>query len=140
MDELMRRTTAKARVATILVGTFAAASLLIALVGIGGVLSYAVTLRRRELGVRAAIGATPATIARLVLSEAVALVGTGAALGLLLAAIAAPALEPLLFEIGFLQVGLLAGVVAAVALSSVAAVAPAAVRAARTDPARVLRG
>ncbi|HVR41813.1 MAG TPA: ADOP family duplicated permease [Thermoanaerobaculia bacterium] len=139
MEELLRAQTAGARVAAILVGAVGTTALIIALVGISGVLSYGVALRRRELGIRAALGATPRALLALVLLEALALGAAGAAIGLLLTTSASSRLDPLLFDTSLVEPALLALVIALVMMLSLAAAAAPARRASRLDPARVLR-
>ena len=120
-------------------GAFAVLALGIAVTGLYGVLSYTVTRRRKEIGIRAALGATPADLIALVVREGltVTLIGLGA--GVLTAALAARRLQPLLFGIApldlpsFLTMPLLLLIVA-----SLACVIPAR-RAASTDPVATLR-
>jgi predicted permease len=83
-----------------LVALFAALALLLAVIGVYGVIAYAVVARRREFGVRQALGATRAQIGRLVLLEGARLVAAGAALGLVGAFAAARVMRGLLFGVG----------------------------------------
>jgi predicted permease len=81
-----------------LLTVFGALSLLIAAIGLYGVLSYAVTQRRQELGIRSALGATPRSLLRLVVRHGVVAAGLGIALGLTLALTLSSRLQPLLFR------------------------------------------
>jgi predicted permease len=122
------------RTPTLLAGGFAIVALFLAAIGIYGVLTYQVSQRRREIGIRMALGAGASRIFGLVLGEGAVIVGAGAALGLAGAFFLRRTLESLLFGVGAMDgtvVGLVAVVLAAVAC--VACLIPAR-RAARTDP------
>jgi putative ABC transport system permease protein len=82
MDELVARSAASRRFSMLLVGGFALIALLLAAVGIYGVLSFAVSEREREIGVRMALGARRFDILRLVVGQALALTGAGMLIGL----------------------------------------------------------
>src|SRR5262245_2400515 len=82
MDELVARSTATRRFGMLLVGGFALIALLLAAVGIYGVLSFAVSERRQEIGIRIALGARRFDILRLVVGQALALTGAGMLIGL----------------------------------------------------------
>jgi predicted permease len=118
---------------------FGGCATLLAALGIFGVLSLAVARRRQELGVRMAIGATPASLLGLIARYGVGLAMVGSALGLLGALAGNRLIASLLFQIEPFDAPTYATVtVAMLAIAAAAALAPAA-RAARTDPARVLR-
>jgi putative ABC transport system permease protein len=87
------------RFAMILLGAFAGVALLLALVGVHGVISYAVSERTREIGVRMALGAQPGDILRMVLGQGASMVAFGTGIGILAALGLSRALESLLYEI-----------------------------------------
>ncbi|HEX5408147.1 MAG TPA: ABC transporter permease [Gemmatimonadaceae bacterium] len=122
-----------------LLSAFAMTALLLAAVGLYGVVAYAVTQRTREIGIRIAIGATPGDVVRLLLRQAAMFVGSGMAVGVLAALGAARVLRALLFETATTDVTTL--LVVPVILGVVAAVASGvpALRASRTDPTVVMR-
>jgi putative ABC transport system permease protein len=82
MDAVVSDAVARQRFTMFLAGTFAALALILSLVGLYAVVSYSVAERTHELGVRFALGATPATLLRLVLADGLKLVGVGVVLGL----------------------------------------------------------
>ncbi len=139
LDELLREHVAKPRVTLWLVAAFAATAFAIALIGIGGVLSYSVALRTREIALRLALGARPLALLQLVIRQAWLLVACGIAAGLALAMLASPALDRLLFRVKALDPAVYATVaLAVIAATTIAALIPAG-RAARVDPAATLR-
>ena len=125
--------------AAVLVG-FAALGLLLAAIGLHGVLTYSVSDRRRELGVRAALGAQPAELVRLVLREGLVVTVAGIAMGFAAAALVSKSAQTLLFGIGPLDpASFIIGPAVLMAVAIIACVRPA-VLAASTDPALTLRG
>jgi len=90
LEDIASAATARPRFRTALVTTFAAVALLLAMVGVFGVLAYSVQQRRREFGVRLALGATPRHVSTLVWSDAARVIGAGAAAGLVGAVLLAP--------------------------------------------------
>jgi putative ABC transport system permease protein len=128
------------RFAAAVLSGFAALGLLLAAIGLHGVLSYGVSNRRRELGVRAALGARPSALVRLVLREGLLVTIAGIAIGLVTTAVLARSAEWLLFGIRPLDpVSLAVGPVVLMMVAIVACLRPA-VQAASTDPALILRG
>jgi ABC-type antimicrobial peptide transport system permease subunit len=127
------------KVQTALLGAFAALALVLAVLGIYGVMSYGVAQRRQEIGVRMALGAQRSQVARLVLTRALALTATGLALGLAGAVALGRYLESMLFEVrpaDPLNLALQSALLLIVALA--AAFLPTR-RAASVDPMEVLR-
>jgi len=127
------------RIAALLLAAFGGLALFLAAIGLYGLLSYAVSQRRRELGVRMALGASPQDILRLVTGQGIGLVAIGSGIGLVAAFAAARALESLLLGVSTSDPATFAGV--ALLLLSVGAVAclVPAWRAMRTDPMIALR-
>lgn len=124
---------------TTLLSGFAVTALLLAAIGLYGVVAYAVTQRTREIGIRLAIGATPSRVALLLVRQASTFVVIGMVVGIAAAFAAARVLRALLFQtaptdlVTFLVVPVVLGIVA------LAAVVAPALRAARTDPSIVIR-
>jgi predicted permease len=139
MDDVVGTSIATPRLTGTVLTWFAGLALLLAGIGIYGVLSYVVNLRRQEIGIRLAIGASPAQVQRQILGSGVRLTLFGIAGGLLLAAAVTPFLEPLLHEVtptDPLTFAAVAGVLFVVAVA--ASVVPA-WRASRVDPLTALR-
>jgi putative ABC transport system permease protein len=99
MSEVMERSLAPRRFSAELVGAFAALALLLASVGIYGLLAYLVEQRAQEIGVRIALGAQRGDILKLILGQGALLAGVGVCAGLVLAVISAPAIASLLYGI-----------------------------------------
>jgi len=127
------------RFATTVLVTFAILALTLASVGLYGVLSYNVSQRRRELSVRAALGAEKSDLVRLVIREGLGATTMGLALGLLTAAGLTRLMQSVLFGVGPLDlVAFAAAPFILIPIAIVACLLPAA-RAARTDPIEALR-
>jgi putative ABC transport system permease protein len=139
LDDLVSSTIARPRAISVLVGIFAVGALLLAAVGVYGVMAYSVAQRTQEIGVRTALGATASEVFRLVLGQALRLVGAGVAIGLVAAGALAGFLERLLYETEPLDPWTL-GATALVLLSvaSLACYLPAR-RATRISPVQALR-
>jgi predicted permease len=101
MDEILWQAEARPRFFAVLLGGFAGIALLLAAIGIFGVMSYSISQRTRELGIRMALGAPPAQVRRMVLREGMLLVGLGVGLGLAIAALVNNALASVLAEMLF---------------------------------------
>jgi predicted permease len=127
------------RSSTWLVGGFAALALLLGVVGLYGVIAYSVSQRTREIGVRMALGAQPATVYRLILREAGWLTAFGIALGLAGSLAAGTLMRSLLFGVHSWDVSTLLAVAAVLAVCSLLASYLPARRAASVDPVEALR-
>lgn len=139
MDQLMEEDVADRTRPMILLGVFAALALVLACIGVYGVLSYAVAQRIREIGVRMALGAKPMDVTRMVLGSGMKLSAIGLLAGGGLAAGLAVLLRSLLFGVTVMAPGIYAGTAAALILVAMAACVIPARRAARVDPAVALR-
>ena len=139
MDQAIASSLATRRLTMVLLATFAGLALVLASVGLYGVMALTVTQRTRELGIRMALGAARANIFRLVLGHGVSLVSVGIVVGLIGAIALGRGLMSLLYNVAALDTG--AVVTAIISLSAVALIAcwvPAR-RATRVDPIIALR-
>jgi ABC-type antimicrobial peptide transport system permease subunit len=118
---------------------FGALALLLAALGLYGVLSHGVTQRFREIGVRVAIGAQPGDIIRLIFGQAGRLLLAGLALGVPIAAGVAALVRSQLFGVPSFDLASIAAALLVLALSAALAAYLPASRAARVDPSRTLR-
>jgi len=139
MDEVASEATRGPRFRATLVSTFATIALVLAAVGIFGVLTFSVRERTREFGVRVALGATTRDILRLVVRSGVKLAGTGVAIGLFAAALLTRTLASLLFGVTPLDPVTFVTAPAVLAVTALAACVAPAMRAIRVDPAVTLR-
>jgi putative ABC transport system permease protein len=139
MDDVVDAAVARPRFMTVLLGVFAGLALLLAAVGTYGVLSYLVSERRQEIGIRMALGADRGRILRLVLARGLVLCGIGLVLGLAASLGLNRVLGALLFNVAPTDPRTLAGVAVIIAaVATIACVVPA-WRATRVDPLVVLR-
>jgi putative ABC transport system permease protein len=139
MDQLMETDVADRTRPMILLGVFAGLALVLACIGVYGVLAYAVAQRTREIGVRMALGAKPTDVTQMVLGRGMKLSGLGLLAGGALAAGLGALLRSLLFGVTLVAPGIYAGTAAALVLVALAACVIPAQRAARVDPAVALR-
>ena len=134
MDERTSETLVDRRTPTLIAGGFAVVALFLAAIGIYGVLAYQVSQRRREIGIRMALGAGAPRIFGLVLSEGATIVAVGAALGLVGAFFLRRTLESVLYGVSAMDAGVVTAVAALLAVVALLACVIPARRAARTDP------
>lgn len=139
MEQLIRKTASERRFASVIYGTFAIAALLLAAVGLYGVISGRVAERTREIGIRTALGATRREIVRSVLASGLGLTAVGVAIGVAGASATSRLLETLLYGISRADPATYVAVIALlVGVATLACWAPAR-RAATVDPAITLR-
>jgi predicted permease len=139
MDELTGQMLASDRFNALLLSAFAAIALLLAVIGLYGVLSHVVAERTREIGIRLALGGRPAHVVRQVVTEGLALTAAGLAIGLLAAAALGRLLSGLVFAVEVVDPVTYAGIAVVLLAAALAAAAAPAVRATRVDPVDVLR-
>jgi putative ABC transport system permease protein len=131
--------TGRHRFRAVMVVAFAALALILAMVGVFGMLAYSVQQRVRDIGVRRALGATTNDVLRLVIVNAARVVATGAAIGLGLSALSSRLIETMLFGVRPLDLATFASVTIVLALTAALSIVGPAWRAARIDPAVALR-
>jgi ABC-type antimicrobial peptide transport system permease subunit len=134
LEEITKDSIAPRKLSVMLIGLFAAVALVLAAVGIYGVMSFLVVQRTHEIGVRMALGAQRADVFRLVLGRAAKLVIIGTAAGLFLAIFSSRTLQTLLYNVGAFDVTTFIGVTLALGAISLFASYIPAVRATRADP------
>jgi putative ABC transport system permease protein len=139
LADIDRAATGRHRFRAVMVAAFALLALVLAMVGVFGILAYSVQQRLRDLGVRRALGASTNDVVRLVVSSAAHVIGAGAAVGLALAALFGRLIATFLFGVQPLDFATFAGVTAVLALAAAASVTGPAWRAAQVDPATALR-
>ncbi len=139
MEELAGKSVAERRFVMRVLGGFAALALLLAAIGLYGVVSYTVAQRTREVGVRMALGARPADILRLVLRSGATTVAAGLAVGVTGALLAMQSMRALLFDVSASDPATVAGAVGALSVVALAAHVIPARRALRVDPVIALR-
>ena len=139
MDEIIDSNITDRKQQMALLGAFAGLALLLASIGLYGVLSYAVTQRSKEIGLRMALGASAGDVTRLVVGHGIALTGAGLAIGLVTSWASTRALKGLLYGISSTDPTTIAGVAALLMLISLSACWIPSRRASRLDPIVILR-
>jgi predicted permease len=139
MDEVFRETVRRPLMLMQLFAGFAGLALLLAAIGAYGVLSYMVTERQREIGIRMALGAERVVVLRAVMGQGLRLTGAGLVAGLAAALVLTRLMETLLFDVRPNDPATLAGVAVLITLVAAAASLVPALRATRVDPIVALR-
>ena len=140
MDSVIGRDLDLQRLLTVLLGAFATAAMLLACVGLYGVIAYSALQRRREVGVRMALGATGARILRMFMGEGFTIATVGLGLGIGGAVLVTRVLRSRLFGVTPLDIPTFTAAAAMLVLVAAAAALIPAAGAARTSPARALQG
>lgn len=139
LDEVLASSRASARFATVLLGAFAAIALALAVVGIYGVISYAVSRRTSEIGIRMALGAEASGVVRMVVRQGMGTALLGVGLGTVAALLMSDMMEGMLYGVEAQDLATFTAAPALFALVALAACWIPAARAARVDPAEALR-
>jgi predicted permease len=137
--DLVRDQTVRERLIAMLAAFFALVSLLLAGVGLYAVLNYSVLQRRREIGIRMAIGSTRAGIVRIVTLHIFLMIALGGCAGVTLGGCAARYVESLFYQVKATDADMIALPTCAILLTALVATLPAVLRALRTDPTEILR-
>jgi putative ABC transport system permease protein len=139
LNDVAFEATARHRFRAVLVLTFSALALVLAMVGVFGIITYSVQQRTREFGVRIALGATTRQVLGLVLGSAARMIGVGAIIGLASAALLSRTISSFLFGVQPLDPITFGSVIALLVLMAGMAAAIPALRAARVDPVEAFR-
>jgi predicted permease len=137
--DLVRDQTVRERLIATLAAFFAAVALLLAGIGLYAVLNYSVLQRRREIGIRMAIGSTRAGIVRIVTLDVFLMIALGGCAGVALALGAARSVASLFYQVKATDADIIALPTCAILLTALVATLPAVLRALRTDPTEILR-
>jgi len=139
LDDAYRRSLAQTSFTVTLIGTAAAMALALAVVGVYGVLAYAVARRRREVGIRVALGAQPGAVRSLFVRQGLLVTSVGALVGLVSSATLSRWMSPLLYSVtAFDPVTYALAAAALAAAAMLASIVPAR-RAGSIDPMEMLR-
>ena len=139
MEDAMAESVMQPRLRTLLLALLSAIALILSLIGVYGVMAYSVSERTHEIGVRIALGASPAEIRALNMGEGTRLAAVGIAIGVAGALAMSRALSALLFGISATDPVTFVVAVAALALAALAAAYAPARRAGRIDPVVLMR-
>ena len=139
LEDIAWVATGRHRFRAVMVVAFAALALVLAMVGVFGILAYSVQQHMRDFGVRRALGATSNDVVRLVIANAARVVATGAAIGLVLSAVFGRLIEKVLFGVQPLDLTTFVVVTILLAITAALSIAGPAWRAVRIDPAVALR-
>jgi predicted permease len=139
MDDVLSASVSQPRVRTTLIGAFAVLALILAVIGIAGVVAWSVSQRTNEIGIRMALGARPSNILAMIVRQAFTMIGAGQLIGLAGALALTRFLSTFLFGISSEDPATFAGVALLLGLVALAACVFAARRALRIDPVTALR-
>ena len=139
MAEVVRDSTARSDFNTVLLSAFAACSLLLAAVGIYGLIAFSVQQSRRELGIRLAIGATPGQVRNMVLARGMRLTGAGVAAGFIASLVLVRFMRALIYGVRPVDPAVILISCAILILVALGACAAPARRASNLDPAKILK-
>jgi putative ABC transport system permease protein len=139
LDAALADSVAPRRFNTLLLGTFAASALLLALIGIYGVIAYSVAQRTHEIGVRLALGAQRRQVVRMVARQGMTIAATGILVGMALSLLVTRLLTKMLYEVTPTDPATFGAVVAVLGAAALVAACVPALRAARIDPIVALR-
>ena len=140
LAEIKTTSVASGRLQTLLMSAFSATALALAAIGLYGVLAYSVALRSRDIGIRAALGASSSTLVRSVLTQGLWVTGLGLVIGLAAAIVLTPMLRSIINGVDARDTYLNAGATTMLVVGSALACWIPARRAALVDPLVVLRG
>ncbi|MCU1236171.1 MAG: Multidrug transporter substrate-binding protein, partial [Candidatus Solibacter sp.] len=140
LDEIYRKSMARTSFTLVMLAIAGGMALLLGIIGIYGVISYAVSQRTREIGIRMALGSSQREVTRLFVAHGLRLAAIGIVCGLAVAAVCTRLLTSMLFEVSPLDPATFAGVAATLAVAAGVASYVPALRAAVVDPAEALRG
>ena len=139
MDDLVDEEVGQRRLIVVLLGSFAGVAMLLAIIGIYGIISYSVTMRVQELGIRRALGAEQGDILRLVMAQGLGLTLAGIAIGIGGGLALTRVMESLLFDVSATDPATFVGIGVVFVLVALAATYVPARRATRIDPMAALR-
>ena len=139
MEDILGANLASQRFSLVLMGIFAAMALGLAALGIYGVLSYLVSQRRHEIGIRMALGAQGPNVRNMVIGRAMTMAATGVGIGLVLALYLSRWLESLVFDVEVVDPVVFGGVALGLAATAWLSAYLPARRATQVDPARAFR-
>jgi putative ABC transport system permease protein len=142
MEKIVAASVARPRFNMLLLGIFATVALVLAAVGLYGVISYSVGQRAHEIGIRMALGAKRSDVLGMVLRQGMTLVAAGLAVGLAAALVMSrllASLSSLLYDVSATDPAILAGVVVVLAAAAMVACTLPALKATRVDPVTALR-
>jgi putative ABC transport system permease protein len=139
LEQALAESIAPRRFNLFLFGTFAGSALLLAAIGIYGVIAYSVAQRRQEIGVRIALGAEPWNVLRMVVQQGMSVAAAGLMLGMLAALAATRAIATLLYEVNPTDPATFVTVAVVLTITALAACCGPALKATRVDPLVALR-